>query len=370
MRRGHNVAVFALNDSREHITHDEYQNIDLPVHHVNASYADLPKLFSSKPLRMAMKHATDGFFKKLSLEQIGYNLLLGRQCSDFINSLEFDVEIVHSHFANPNRVGGMLAARHHDIPCTVTAHAVEIFRNPNISRIQYICDGMDHVIVPSEYNRQYLREKIGVKNEITVVPATTRVDKFEPSVSTVENRILTVARLVEKKGYPFAIEAVNSLIEQGYNIKYHIIGTGDQKNQLRRQVEECGIDDSVNFLGHVSDERLRRELSEACVFLLPCIIAENGDRDAMPVALKEAMASETACVSTTVSAIPELITDGENGRLVPPEDSEKLAAAVRELLEDSETRRRLAQNGRETVHKKFNIEDSIDTLIETIQSYI
>jgi glycosyltransferase involved in cell wall biosynthesis len=318
---------------------------------------------------MAMNQITNGFFTRLSPKQVGHNLLLGRRCSEFIESLEFDVDILHGHFANPNRVGGMLAARDHDIPCTVTAHAVEIFKQPNVDRIRYICDGMDHVIVPSEYNYRYLREEIGIQNGITVVPATTRIDKFDPSMSTVENRILTVARLVEKKGYPFAIKAINALIEDGHNIEYHVIGTGDQEERLRKQVEEYNIDDHVDFLGHVSDERLRRELSEACVFLLPCVIAENGDRDAMPVALKEAMASETACVSTTVSAIPELITDGEDGRLVPPENPEELATAVGELLKNSEKRQKLAQNGRETVHDKFDIEDSIDKLLKLFGSY-
>jgi glycosyltransferase involved in cell wall biosynthesis len=368
-RRGHNVTVFALNDPEENITHDEYEDVGVPVYYANASYADLPGLFSRKPLRMAMDHVTDGFFTQLSPKQAGHNLLLGRRCSEFIESLEFDVDILHGHFANPNRVGGMLAARDHDIPCTVTAHAVEIFKQPNVDRIRYICDGMDHVIVPSEYNYRYLREEIGIQNGITVVPATTRIDKFDPSMSTVENRILTVARLVEKKGYPFAIKAINALIEDGHNIEYHVIGTGDQEERLRKQVEEYNIDDHVDFLGHVSDERLRRELSEACVFLLPCVIAENGDRDAMPVALKEAMASETACVSTTVSAIPELITDGEDGRLVPPENPEELATAVGELLKNSEKRQKLAQNGRETVHDKFDIEDSIDKLLKLFGSY-
>jgi glycosyltransferase involved in cell wall biosynthesis len=369
-RRGHNVAVFALKNSEENITHDEYEDIDVPVFYANTSYIDFPDLFSRKSLQMATEHVTDGFFTRLSPKQVGHNLLLGPRCSEFIESLEFEIDIVHGHFASPNRVGGMLASRDHDIPCTVTAHAVEIFQQPNVSRIRYICDGMDHVIVPSEYNRRYLREEIEVQNDITVVPATSRVEKFEPSEPTIDNRLLTVARLVEKKGHPFAIEAVNHMVEQGYNIEYHIIGSGDQEEQLRQKVKKHGVEDYVEFLGHVSDETLRRELSEACVFLLPCIIAKDGDRDAMPVVLKEAMASETACVSTTVSAIPELITSGHNGLLVPPRRSEELAAAVQNLLEDSETRRKIAQNGRETVHAKFDITDSVDTLLEVFESCV
>jgi glycosyltransferase involved in cell wall biosynthesis len=366
--RGYDVAVFARNKAEVDITHTEYESLDIPIYYAKASYTDFPQLISNKPIRMARNNATMGFFKQLPPKQIGHNLLIGRKCAEFIESLDFEINVVHTHFASPSNLGGMLAARYNNILCTVTAHAIEIFRTPNVHQIKYICDSMDHVVVPSEYNRQYLREEIGIENEMTVVPATTRIEKFEASGPTIENRLLTVARLVEKKGYPYGLEAVNKLIEQGYNIEYHIVGTGDRKQRLQQQIEELGIQDSVEFLGYVSDERLQKELSEASVFMLPCVIAEDGDRDAMPVALKEAMASETACVSTTVSAIPELISHGHDGLLVPEKKSEELANAVKEFLDNPEKRKRIAENGRKTVYSKFDISESVDTLTDVFES--
>ncbi len=366
--RGHNIAVFAQRDPKEEITHNEYEDIDVPVYYANISYTDFPQLCSKKPIQMAMSNRSNGFFTEFSPKRIGHNLLLGKQCTEFIESLDFDIDVVHAHFANDTRMGGAFAAQYHGISCTVTAHAVEIFRLPNVSQIKYICDSMDHVIVPSEYNRRYLRDKIKVKNQITVVPATTQIEKFQSSAPTVENRLLTVARLVEKKGYPYAIEAVNNLVEQGYDIKYHIVGTGDRKDKLQQLVADYGIENHVDFLGHVSDKKLKKELSEASVFLLPCIIAEDGDRDAMPVVLKEAMAAGTACVSTTVSAIPELITDGHDGVLVPEKEPEELTSAIKQLLENPENRKRIAENGRDTVHSKFDISESVDTLTDVFES--
>lgn len=374
--RGYDIAVFALNDPGENITHEEHQNIEVPTYYADASYmgspqftySDIPQLLSKTPAQMALNNANDVFSKSFSLKRVGDNLLLGKQCAQFIESLDFDIDIVNAHFASPTRIGARLAARHHGIPCTVTAHAVEIFRSPNVPQIRHICDGMDHVIVPSEYNREYLFEEIEIENEITVVPATTQVEKFDPSMRTVENRLLTVARLVEKKGYQYGIEAVNNLIEQGYDIEYHIVGTGDKKDRLQRQVKQYGIEDHVEFLGHVPDERLKKELSEASVFILPCVIAEDGDRDAMPVVLKEAMASETACVSTTVSAIPELITNGLDGLLVPQKEPEELASAIQELLDNPEKRKKIAENGSETVYNRFDISDSVDTLTDVFES--
>jgi glycosyltransferase involved in cell wall biosynthesis len=368
--RGHDVAVFAQKHPNESFTHDEYEKIEVPIIHANASYTDFPGLVSEKSAQMALTHAKDGFFKHFSAKRVGHNLLLGTRCARFVEALDFEVDVIHAHFANPTSIGAMFAARYHGIPCTVTAHAVEIFSSPNVPQIKYICDGMDHVVVPSEYNRDYLNNEIGVANDITVVPATIRVEKFEPSGLTVENRLLTVARLVEKKGYPYAIKAVSKLIEQGYDVEYHIIGSGVMENRLKQRVKECGLDDHVEFLGHVSDERLQRELSEAAVFVLPCVIAEDGDRDAMPVVLKEAMASETACVSTTVSAIPELITDGHDGLLVPEKEPDKLVFAIQELLDNPEKREAIATSGRQKVQNKFDISQSIDTMTSVFKSLL
>ncbi|MBC9987907.1 colanic acid biosynthesis glycosyltransferase WcaL [Haloferax sp. AS1] len=373
--RGYNIAVFALNNPGENITHEEYQDIDVPIYYADASfmdsphfsYTDFPQLLSKEPVQMILNNVSNGFFKHFSPKRVGDNLLLGKQCTQFIESLDFDVDVVNAHFASPTRIGAMLAARNHDIPCTVTAHAFEIYSSPNVPQIRYICDSMDHVIVPSEYNRDYLLEAIGIENEITVVPATTQIEKFDPSAKTVENRLLTVARLVEKKGYPYGIEAVNNLVEQGYDVEYHIVGKGNMKNQLQQQVEQYEIKEHVKFLGHVTDERLKKELSEASVFVLPSVIAEDGDRDAMPVVLKEAMASETACVSTTVSAIPELITNGLDGLLVPQKEPEELASAIQELLDNPEKRKKIAENGSETVYNRFDISDSVDTLTDVFE---
>ena len=360
--RGYNIAVFAQHNPEEEITHEEYNDIDVPVYYADASYADFPKLFSKKPVQMALRSATGEFFKHFSPKQVGHNLLLAKQCAQFIASLDFDIDIINAHFASPTRVGAMLAARHHDISCTVTAHAVEIFRSPDVPQIKYTCDSMDHVIVPSEYNRDYLRDEIGVENQITVVPATTQVKKFEPAATTIKNRVLTVARLVEKKGYSYAIEAMNILTNQGYDIDYHIVGSGTHKNRLQRQIKTCDIEDSVTFLGNITDKQLKKELSEASIFVLPCVVAENGDRDAMPVVLKEAMASRTACISTTVSAIPELITDGHDGVLVPEKNPDKLASAIKDLLDHPEKRKNMGKKGLKTVHSEFDISGSVDKL--------
>lgn len=364
-RRGHDVSVFSLREPDEEITHDEVQEMDLTIH-----YGEIPS-FSSFPELLSRYVLNGSVLRRAAfVDDPRYNakcLHIGKQLIEAIKA-EGNIDLIHAHFAGENRLAVTHAAASLDIPCTVTAHAIEIFSDPNVQRLLRVCSRFDHVVVPSEYNRRYLREKIGVDTEMSVVPATTDVEKFEPSADCVSGRLLTVARLVEKKGHEYAIDAVAQLVEQGYDVEYHIVGSGEREEFLRERVRERGVEAYVEFLGHVSDERLNRELQEAEVFVLPCVIASDGDRDVIPVVLKEAMATETVCISTTVSAIPEMITDGQDGILVEPNDAEAVARAVGEVLDDSALRERLSKNARQTIETEYDIRIAVDELENVFES--
>ena len=366
-RRGHDVAVFSLDEPDEEVTHKEINEIDISVTYADRpSFSLFPELFSEYILNPTV--LWQAAFIDEPLRQ-AYYLHLGKQIMETIEK-RGDIDLIHSHFATPNKIACTYAAAYHQIPCSVTAHAHEIFSPPNVKRLKRVCSRFDHVIVPSKYNKHYLSNELGVNTEMTVVPATTSVDKFEPSDECVPGRLLTVARLVEKKGHEYAIDSVAELVDQGYDVEYHIVGTGEREGFLRKRVRKHGIEDYVEFLGHVSDEQLESELHEAELFVLPCVIASDGDRDVAPVALKEAMATRTACVSTSISAIPELITDGHDGILVEPNDSEALTDAMASLLDDPGRRKEIAANGRETVENKFDISQAVDLLEGTFDSVL
>lgn len=360
--RGHNLAVFALRKGDEDHAHEEYNELDIPIYYVDLSFTDITRALPKYSFRSEALTILQSTLPRFPIEIVGANLVIGNHFVDFIEELPFDTDVIHGHFANSVKIAQIYTARYHEIPSAVTAHAYEIFSAQTEEQVRYICENVDHVFVPSEYNRGYLRNVIGVENTFTMVPATTTVDKFEPCAETVPNRILTVGRLTEKKGHEYGIDAVAELVDQGYDIEYHIVGSGDRGEQLRTKVQNQGLKDNVSFLGRVSDDQLKIELSEASIFMLPCVIANNGDRDAMPVVLKEAMAAETACVSTRVSAIPELITNEENGLLVSPNNAGQLSEAIKTLIDNPSKRKRLGHCGKKTVSKKFNISESVNKL--------
>ncbi|SFH45343.1 Glycosyltransferase involved in cell wall bisynthesis [Halorubrum aquaticum] len=367
-KRGHNVAVFALAKSNESITHEKHRKIDIPTYYGEISYSDFHQLASRKILNMTFNSPRHVFKSSFSIKRVLHTLLLGKKCSDFIEKLDFEIDVIHGHFAKETRLGEIHAAKYHDKPCVVTAHAVEIFKELDNRQIKEICDAMNQVIVPTRYNKQYLRNQVGIQNSISVIPATTEVDKFKYNGCKINNRILTVGRLVEKKGYKYAINSIERLVSNGYDLEYHIIGDGEDKQKLRNQINEYGIQDNVSILGNVSDERLRSEFNEANIFVLPCVVAKDGDRDAMPVVLKEAMASRTACISTTISGIPELITNEDNGILVPPRNTNALTEAIEDLLTNPDKVDQISKKGQETVEEQFDISDSVDLLVNVFKN--
>ncbi|WP_256686325.1 glycosyltransferase family 4 protein [Halococcus qingdaonensis] len=367
-RRGHDVSVFSYHNPNDKIHHEEHQHLGVPVRYAEqTTISDAPKLVTSELLNSRVLGRS--LYYDHPKDHIR-TLNFARQHIEFVDDLDKPIDHIHSHFARRDKIAATYAAAHFGVSCTVTAHAYGLFADPDPHELGILFDRTDRVIVPSRYNRSYLRKQFGVTRPIDVVPATARVSKFEPTDREVPNRLLTVARLVEKKGIIYAIEAVARLAETNPDTEYHIVGTGEREEMLRQRADELGVADRVTFLGNVSDERLRQEYDEAAAFILPCVIATDGDRDGSPVAIKEAMAMETPCISTTVTGIPEMIDDETNGLLVEPRDADALAEAIATMLADANARMEMGHNARETIREKFGLEIAVEKLLSSFQKSI
>ncbi|MCG7848649.1 MAG: glycosyltransferase, partial [ANME-2 cluster archaeon] len=121
--------------------------------------------------------------------------------------------------------------------------------------------------------------------------------------------------------------------------------------------------DYVQFRGDVSDSELMRCYEDADMFILPCIIAENGDRDGIPVAMMEAMAMGLPVVSTDVSGIPELVGEGVSGMLVPPKDEKAIADAIIKICKDGDLRVGMGKKGRRIIEREFDITFEVEKLL-------
>lgn len=183
-------------------------------------------------------------------------------------------------------------------------------------------------------------------------------------------RVITVGRLVEKKGYATSIQALGALTQQGIDFRYQIIGSGPLRESLRNLAAEHSISGQVELLGAQSSQEVRRLLQESDVFLLPSITASDGDTEGAPVSLMEAQACGLPVISTLHAGIPEIVVDGVSGFLVREHDIAQTAEALSRLANDPQLRTRMGQQGRTNMEHRHNIDQLNELLVDYYQEAI
>jgi glycosyltransferase involved in cell wall biosynthesis len=163
-----------------------------------------------------------------------------------------------------------------------------------------------------------------------------------------------VARLVEKKGGRYLVEACRLLHERGVSFRCEIIGRGSLRQPLLEQIRRAGLASSVLLLGSRKHGDVLAHLRTAHLYVLPSIVGSDGNREGLPVSIVEALACSLPVVSTPVTGIPEVVRDGHNGLLVPERDPVALADALQRLIEDRELYERLRAQARPSVQATFD----------------
>lgn len=183
-------------------------------------------------------------------------------------------------------------------------------------------------------------------------------------------RLVTIARLVEKKGVEYAIRAVAKLANVSQNIEYNIIGDGSLREDLQRLIQELDVCDRVKLLGWKQQEEIVEILNNSHILLAPSVTAKNGDQEGTPVAIMEAMAMGLPVLSTQHSGIPELIENGVSGFLVPERDVDALAEKLDYLINNPEIWPEIGQAARLYVEENYDINKLNDELVEIYQQLI
>ncbi len=259
---------------------------------------------------------------------------------------------LHAHFLTAAAEVARDAAALSGIPVTVTAHAKDIFQADNIPLVPARARGAAAVVTVSRHNAGYLRGLLGPGLPIHLVP--NGVDLAEVSPDRPDGPVLCVARLVPKKGVDVLVEATSLLRDRIPGLEVEIVGGGPLRDDLVGRAEELGLTRPVRFLGPLAWDRVEAAFARCSMVVLPCRVAEDGDRDGMPTALVEALARGLPVVSTTVAGIEEVVRHGVTGLLVPPDDPDALADAIESLRRDRDLARRLGLAGRELVAERFD----------------
>jgi len=175
-------------------------------------------------------------------------------------------------------------------------------------------------------------------------------------------RLVSVARLVEKKGIEYAIHAVAELVATGRRILYTIVGTGPLAQDLSDLVTTLRLDDVVYLSGSKPQPEVARLLDDAHLLVVPSVVAHDGVEEGIPVVLMEAMAMGLPVVATRHSGIPELVESGVSGLLVPERDGPALGRAIAELADAPERWEAMGAAGRARVLAQHDIGPLNDSL--------
>lgn len=213
-------------------------------------------------------------------------------------------------------------------------------------------------MVTSFYNKQHYIEKFAYHNEVEVVHDMINVHYFEyvKTQRKESRKIVCVCRFVEKKGVRFLIEACRILKSRGQYFECVLIGEGELRNRYKKLIAAFNLQQYFVLKGMLTQMEIREELIDAEIFVLPCIIVSDGDRDILPNVLKEAMAMEIPVVTSNICGIEELVQNNEHGLLTMEKDAVGLADAIERLFRDKKLRKKLGRKGREMVDDKFNFD--------------
>lgn len=284
------------------------------------------------------------------------------------------IDHIHAHFANYPTDLAMFTSDRLALSFSFSAHAQDIYTQPSTSLATKI-EKAKFVITCTKYNKKYLSSICrpdGQQEKIHCIYHGVDWGKWQNKtpkqvIDPKKIKLLSIARLVEKKGIDDLINAVSLLKISGYDISCTIIGEGPMRRKHIQDIKQSGLESAVIIKDFMPHAEIKKQFKKHDIFVLPSVIASNGDRDGLPNVLLESLAMGMPTVSTTISAIPELIQDRETGIIVPTESPQKIAKAIQLLVNSPELVRTLRVNGLEKVKKDFDFQSCNQKLMECFQ---
>jgi len=294
----------------------------------------------------------------------------------FLNRKSYD--IIHCQFG----IFGLMALAFRDIGI-INGKILTTFRGYDISKYlqkrgdrvyDQLFEKGDFFLTNCDYFRQRAIQLGCDENKIRVLGSGIDCHKFAftPRYFPADGRvrIVSIGRLIEKKGIEYGIRAIAKLAQVHPNLEYNIIGDGLLKEDFQNLVAELGVGHIVNLLGWKQQEELVKILDKSHILIAPSVTAADGNQDAPVNTLKEAMAMGLPVIGTLHGGIPELIENGISGFLVPERDPDAIAQNVSYLIEHPELWQSMGQAGRARVEQKYDMYKLNQELLEIYQQLL
>ncbi|WP_020590391.1 glycosyltransferase family 4 protein [Kiloniella laminariae] len=374
-QRGLELSLVSLRHPTDKSIHPIHREIKAPVRY-------LPEYVYQEPLRVlkswwkarqmpGYKTARSVFFRDLKRDISPNRVRRFAQACVLAAELPNQVDWLYAHFLHTPSSVTRYTAFMRQLPWCGSAHAKDIWTSPEWELREKLSD-IKWLATCTNVNADYLRSlspdndrvdlvyhgldfaRFDVKDHQALLRNGTRTD--QPVV------LISVGRAVAKKGYDDLLKAL-SLLPKELKWRFIHIGGGTLSKNLKSLAQKLGIAENITWMGAQPQEVVLEQYREADIFVLASRITEDGDRDGMPNVLMEAQSQSLACLSTRVSAIPELIIDQETGLLVPPQAPEELNQALQRLITNPQLRQQLGEAGAKRVRENFSMKRGIDQLM-------
>lgn len=284
-----------------------------------------------------------------------------------------DYDLIHGAWATAPATAALLLGRLCGVPFSFGAHAYDVHRNGGDRFLPYKLAHAALVHTTTEMNATHLAGLVPAARDKIVLsrrglPALPPLEPMRPLGDPV--RLLSVGRLVPKKGQDRQIEAVRLLRDAGVACELRIAGDGPLRAGLERQVTRLGLEDRVRLLGALSPERVTAEYRRADFFVHSGIVDAEGDRDGLPNVVPEAMAHGVPVISSDTPGVIEAVKHGQTGWIAPHATPAALAEGVRRLVGDDALRGRLRAGAHAWVAENFLVEKNARRLAEAFRGAV
>ena len=366
--RGHRFEIWSLRhpyDDRIHPIHEE----------ITAARHYLPEYLRDEPLRVLRAlfrvarsrrfwRAARVWFGDLARDRTLNRIRRFGQAAVLAAELPAETRFLYAHFLHTPASVTRYAAQIRGIGWGFSAHAKDIWTIPDWEKREKIT-ACRFGVTCTRTGAAHLRNLDLRGDKISLVYHGLDLSRFPapPDIRPAGKRftLLSVGRLVAKKGYGDLLEALSRLPDD-FDWYFIHIGGGELKRGLEARARRLEIDGRIEWLGKRAQGDVIAAMRSADLFVLPSKIAEDGDRDGLPNVLMEAASQKLPILSTDLSAIPEFVTDGVHGTLVAPGDTKALADAIMALAADPAGRAAMADSAYRRLTTSFGIETGIATV--------
>lgn len=372
------LTIASLRRPYDRITHPVHSEIRAPVLYLPEYLSDAPRRVLAGHLRV-LRQAPRRYLKSAArwLRDLVRDPTPSRvrrfgQAGVLAAELPPGTRHLHVHFLHTPASVARYAAVMRGLSYSLSGHAKDIWTRPRWE-LRRKLEGARFCVTCTAANRDHLRHLApgarvhlvyhGLDRRFFAPPGAfgSARDGSDPANPA---RLLSVGRFQPKKGFDVLLRAVARLES---HVVLTLVGYGPLEGQLRALAKGLGIEGRIRWLGALDQPAVRALYRESDLFALAPRVAADGDRDGLPNVVVEALSQGLPVVATRVSAVPEIVEDGVNGRLVPPEDPVALANALSALVEDPRARRRLGIAGIQRVSEGWDVEEGVSRLLALLR---